>query len=330
MAKISKFDILAALVLSGEATEEQKIEFDEILESSKEKQIAFEKLKAVWQVPLRGAAKISQKQIDYLWLKYQSEQYNLRRRRWNRYKIAASIALAIGASIFLYTRQIDAHEAPVIAVKEMVKETNPGEKLKTQLPDGTVVHLNAGSRITFPDPFADSIRLVHLIGEGYFDVAQDKSRPFTVKTSSMEITALGTAFGVNAYAKNDNDQVSLVSGKLFIRNARSQEINVEPGETVTLSKSDFSFVKSEMDYLSEIAWKDGILHFKNNSFDEIIQVLELSYGVTFEFDDRFGAIPDVYTGAFKNESLDNILRILSFSMDFKYEINGKRIMIKKK
>lgn len=330
MTNKSIFDVLAALILSGEASDKQKIAFKEILESSKEKQLAFEKLKCIWEAELWKRGKTSQRQQDYLWLKYKAELDNQRKtRRSYFYKVAAVIILAFGLTFYFLNTQSEIDQPQIYAAKEMVKETNPGERLKTQLPDGTIVHLNAGSRLLFPDPFSDSLRLVYLIGEGYFDVAPDKSRPFTVRVKSMDITALGTAFGVNAYTQNSNDFVSLVSGKLLIRNIKNQEMNVEPGETVTLSRLNYSFSKSEIDYLSQIAWKDGILHFNNNSFEEIKQILELSYGVRFTFDGQMKTIQDVYTGTFKNESLDNILQILSFSMDFKYEINGKKIMMKK-
>ncbi|MCD8263144.1 MAG: FecR family protein [Tannerellaceae bacterium] len=45
-----------------------------------------------------------------------------------------------------------------------------GSRTKTTLPDGTVVWLNAGSRMTYTSDFPVRNRDVSLVGEGYFEV----------------------------------------------------------------------------------------------------------------------------------------------------------------
>lgn len=326
----SRFDVLAALILSGEATEKEQIEFEAILDSSKEKQIAFQKIKRVWNTDLMNEEDVYQKQNKDLWQKYQLERRSAGKRvPYTPFiMVAAAVALLI-ISVFIFT-QLNSQQSKPAVVKEIVKETNPGEKLKTMLPDGTMVYLNSGSRLSYPERFADSTRVVGLMGEGYFEVAEDKARPFTVKTLSMDITALGTAFSVNVATNNILDHVALVSGKLLITNVKNQKIKIDSGYTVTLAREDYSFLKSEIDHLKEVAWKDGVLHFGNNSFFEIVKTLELNYGVKFILDQRSNKINNTYTGTFKNESLDNVLKILSFSMNFKYEINGKKVLIKAK
>lgn len=146
----------------------------------------------------------------------------------------------------------------------------------------------------------------------------------------MDVTALGTEFCVNVSQDNAKDLVALVSGKLLITNIKNEQIKIDSGYTVRLSREDHSFSKSNIDYLTEVAWKDGALHFDNDSFIEIVKALELNYGVEFMMDPRLNKINDTYTGTFKNESLDNVLKVLSFSMNFNYEINGKKVLIKSK
>jgi transmembrane sensor len=324
----SKFDVLSALILSGEATEKQKAEFEEILKSSKEHQIAYEKLKEVWQTHLWKNNEAYQDQANTLWRRYQAQRQFYKPWNWqNSFFKAAAVILVIWLAFYL-TNQSKPHpeQEEIVAINEIIKETNFGEKLRTRLPDGTMVHLNSGSQLFFPEKFTDSIRLVQLIGEGYFDVFEDKARPFTVKTATMTITALGTSFGVNAYDANFIDQVALVSGKLLIRNNMNEEIRLDSGQALTLTRKDFSFSTSAIDYLSMIAWKDGVLNFNNNSFDEIVKTLELNYGVHFIMNGSI-SIRNAYTGTFRNESLDNVLKVLSFSMNFKYMINGKEVLI---
>lgn len=329
----SKFDVLAAQVLSGEATSEQKLEFEKLLKASKENQIAFEKLKRAWNINIDYDKNGFQKQKEILWRQYQTHRrsQNVRSLQHNFIlKVAAVILLMIttGFVIFrLYEQNVNHYKQQVV-VEEIIKETKPGEKLKTKLPDGTSVHLNAGSKLIFPSHFSDSTRVVRLEGEGFFDVAKNKEKPFTVRTKTMDITALGTAFNVNAYRDNQKDHVALASGKLLIKNTKDQKVRIDSGQTITLSRADYSFSESELNYLNHIAWKDGILYFNNNTFSEIKKILERNYGVEFIMDGDMVSIQNTYTGIFKDEVLDNVLKILSFSMGFKYEINGKEILIK--
>lgn len=329
----SRFDVLAALILSGEATEAETIEFETMLSTSKDYQVLFEKIKRAWDTDLIYASGNYQKQNTDLWRKYQLERWSMKKKKWHQpFKVAASLALLVASSLIFYmlSQQGNSGQQTISEAKEIVKETKAGEKLKTMLPDGTIVFLNAGSQLTYPGDFGDSSRIVQLKGEGYFEVAEDKARPFTVRTHSMDVTALGTEFCVNVSENHLPDRVALVSGKLLITNVKNEQIKIDSGYTVKLSREDFSFSKFDIDYLTEVAWKDGALHFENNSFSEIVQTLELNYGVEFMMDQRLDKINDTYTGTFKNESLDNVLKVLSFSMNFNYEINGKKVLIKTK
>ena len=82
------------------------------------------------------------------------------------------------------------------------------------LADGTTVHLNAGSKLTYPVRFAGKRRIVALEGEAYFEVVQDESHPFVVQTHLGEVMVLGTAFNVNAYTDASVCYTTLVHGKV--------------------------------------------------------------------------------------------------------------------
>ncbi len=329
----SRFDILVGLVLTGRATEPQYAEFEEILKTSKEKQIAFEKLKRVWYANINDRNFNYYPQREDLWHRYQS--HRISKNSWisqtTVFKIAAAILilLTFGYSIIYLNPEINTDPEPLVAAI-VTKETKPGEKLKTWLPDGTVVILNSGSKLTYSENFTDSLRLVHLTGEGYFEIEEDKNRPFTVKIQSMEITALGTEFGVNAYDNNLNDQVALVSGKLLIKNNENTEVRMDSGQAISLSRENHSLSMSDINYIAQIGWKDGLLYFNNSSIEEIIKTLEMNYGVQFLFDKNLNRIREAYTGTFKNESLENVMKVISFSLNFKYNINGKKVTIETK
>ena len=329
----SRFDILTALVLSGEASEEDMIEHAALLRASREKRVVFEKIARMWNVGLMANENVCYKKKEDLWRRYQLERGSRRKnmQRSPLFKVAVAVVLLVAVGLILNRfHRSDIKQEAIAGAKEIIKETKSGEKLKTMLPDGTMVYLNAGSQLIYPSFFDDSSRVVKLMGEGYFEIAKDKARPFTVKTASMDITALGTAFCVNVSESNQLDHVALVSGTVLITNTNNEQIKIDSGYTVRLSREDYKFSKFDINYLTEVSWKDGTLHFDNSSFNEIVQTLELNYGVRFIKDKPLDKISDTYTGTFKNESLDNVLKVLSFSMNFNYTINGKSVLINSK
>lgn len=98
------------------------------------------------------------------------------------------------------------------------------------LADGTTVHLNAGSKLTYPVRFAGKRRIVRLEGEAYFDVAGDENHPFVVQTHLGEITVLGTEFNVNAYADTPVCYTTLVHGKVKFSTLNAETVTLSPGE----------------------------------------------------------------------------------------------------
>ena len=95
-----------------------------------------------------------------------------------------------------------AGEKELVAKHSNEVSTQPGSKSKIQLPDGSTVWLNAGSKLTYTKDFGKEIREVTLIGEAFFDVTKMKEKPFIIHTSSINIKVLGTAFNVKAYPED--------------------------------------------------------------------------------------------------------------------------------
>ena len=70
-------------------------------------------------------------------------------------------------------------------------------------------------------------RIVQIEGEAYFDVAPDKEHPFIVKTSHTSIRVTGTSFNVRAYADEDTESTTLISGTVRI-NSGNEEFELVP------------------------------------------------------------------------------------------------------
>ena len=86
-----------------------------------------------------------------------------------------------------------------------------GKRFKLQLSDGTVVSLNSGTTLKYPEQFGlNGKRNVYLSGEAFFEVAKDKTHPFIVHANKVEVEVLGTKFNVSAYPENPTVNTTLI------------------------------------------------------------------------------------------------------------------------
>ena len=168
-----------------------------------------------------------------------------------------------------------------LEVSTIIKQTIPGQKSTITLRDGSIVYLNSGSVIRYKSDFNDSLRIIELDGQAYFEVFRDETRPFVVKCRNLTVQALGTSFDVYGY-KDTPIQVSLVSGsvRLSLPNIKVDKEHVlNPGEYSIINNEDEIIEKGKFDPDEVLAWKEGRLIFKDATIDEIIPKLELWYGV---------------------------------------------------
>jgi transmembrane sensor len=128
----------------------------------------------------------------------------------------AGLALAGGVAVLVImpTQQ---------AVVRQSFEAPAGRPLREALDDGSLVQLNGGSGIK--TAFDAKKRDVHLRGEGFFAVAKDAQRPFSVFTASHRVTALGTRFNVNERS-NGALEVSVLEGRIEVVDLKSPKHRV--------------------------------------------------------------------------------------------------------
>ena len=226
-----------------------------------------------------------------------------------------------------------------------------------QLPDGTVVLLNSGSKLTYNKDFGKGIREVTLVGEGYFDVTRNKEVPFIIHTSNIDIKVLGTVFNVKAYPEDKRTETSLIHGSIevTIKNRPNDKIILSPSEklvvenSVNLSK-EITAPAAEMNVppsepaintlmsvnklkydpadstVAETQWIDNKLVFRDESFDELAARLERWYNVSIEIKDK-RLQQRRFSGIFENETIEQALEALKESLPFRYEIKGTNIII---
>ena len=192
------------------------------------------------------------------------------------------------------------------------------------LADGTTVHLNAGSKLTYPVRFAGKRRVVALEGEAYFDVVKDETRPFIVQTHLGEVTVLGTAFNINAYT-DASVYTTLVHGKVQFSSSSIGTIILSPGEQAVVSANGSE--KRMVDLDEYVGWVDGRYVFNNRPLGEIMQTFERWYDIQVYYETpHFRDI--TYSGSLKRYgTINSFLDALELTGDLTYKISGRNILI---
>lgn len=191
-----------------------------------------------------------------------------------------------------------------------------GTQTIVELPDGSKVWLNAGSRLIYPPIFSKSARNVRLEGEAFFEINK-RDQPFRVDNFGPSIKVYGTQFNVNAYEEEEQVTVALVEGSIALE-GQDEELFMKPGEVSFFDKQNQKIV-IENDRLEEyVCWREGKYIFRNSSLNAILRVLQRQHNVEFLLaDPKLGGYQ--YNATFQNESLEQILQLLELSAPIQFD-----------
>jgi ferric-dicitrate binding protein FerR (iron transport regulator) len=202
--------------------------------------------------------------------------------------------------------------------------TPKGGQYQLELPDGSLVWLNATSSIHFPTSFAGKERRVAITGEAYFEVAKNRDMPFIVTVNGAEVQVLGTHFNVNAYSDEDNVKTTLLEGSVKI--VHGANINMlKPGQQSQLTTDGLIKVVSNVDVDGVVAWKNGMFDFENAGIETVMRQLSRWYDVEIEYK---GKTDDLFIAEMRrNIKLSDALKALELTGKVKFEIQGKKIIV---
>lgn len=230
-------------------------------------------------------------------------------------KIASIIIITVGVTAALFSIDEDKDDVNIA----MQTITVPaGQRVNLDLPDGTNVWLNAGTKMQYPVSFMQGKREVILDGEAYFEVAHNEKSPFVVHTHALDVEVLGTKFNVEAYSKRKVFETSLIQGKVRVKSPDNEKVSVtlHPNYKTTLKSG--KLVVSKIDDYNVYRWKEGLYCFKNKPFAEIMQDLERYYDLNIQLDKQ-GIAKVALTGKFRiSDGLDYALRVLQNDVAFSY------------
>jgi ferric-dicitrate binding protein FerR (iron transport regulator) len=197
MSYQEKFWVLFSKKLSGEASAGEITELECLINDHPEWQFAIQNLEDLWKhQPAKDysleedAYMLHIHRMRELGIPFGEEPVEMpamgKRKMIRWYWIAA--ASVVIACFFVFGSFFVGKTKETGIVREVNEiSTRPGSKSKIELPDGSVVWLNAGSKLTYNKDFGKANREVTLAGEGFFDVTINRDKPFIIRTASIII-----------------------------------------------------------------------------------------------------------------------------------------------
>ncbi|GAA4311122.1 FecR family protein [Compostibacter hankyongensis] len=203
--------------------------------------------------------------------------------------------------------------------------TPPGGEYQVVLPDNSKVWLNAASSLRFPTAFTTGKREVELTGEAYFEVAEDKDRPFEVKVNDMHVKVLGTHFNVMAYGDESSVKTTLLEGGVKVSQGETEAL-LKPGQQADLDKSARHIRIRKADMEEVMAWKEGLFHFDGDDLPSIMRKIARWYDMEVSYEEGLPA--GHFTGVIsRDNNLAQVLKVLELS-GIHFSIEGRTIRVK--
>ena len=319
---------LLAAYFSNQATDQEKEQLLSLLETDPEFAACFREMENIYAAACMPAFENTKEQD------YQRLERHLRPRRiavsfWKPFAIAASLAALVCFGIALYNgNRFQSAEKFLSQSKVTTINASRGTGTETVLPDGTHVHLNAGSSLSFGRNFGRIRRDVKLEGEGYFEVTSNAAKPFRVMADNACVTVKGTVFNVRSYADEPEIAVTLLEGSVQL-NSSAEEVLLKPGTCAVVSRGDGT-IRLENANRNVSLWTKGKISFTDKSIPEILYYLQRNYGVSFIYEDGlFGQ--ERFTGIISaNLSVNEVLSYIDVDHKFIWTRTDDTIEIHKK
>jgi len=322
--------ILITRILTGEANEADRYHFVEWLSESEENKELFNQYKTTWQYKPVETDKIIinrsaawQKINDSIELAELDETSQIPQTRSFRidYRLVSGIAAAmlIFAAIYFMMPQ---QQSELLVFQAENRMTDA-----LLLPDGSAVHLDERSSLTYPGDFRGKFRNVQLSGNAYFDVAHNSDKPFAIELERATVTVLGTSFYITQNQASGKTEIAVVSGSVSFHNSSQpgNKLVLQAGEKGILDHSSDDLTKGKVTDYNFLAWKTGKLEFNQTPLSEVFNILEKTYQISIiNRGDQSGLR---LTARFTDEDADNIFKTIGLLFGLKVESEGSVYII---
>ena len=194
------------------------------------------------------------------------------------------------------------------------------------LPDNSTVLLRKGSTLYYPTAFAAKERRVELDGEAFFNVYHNEQQPFLIITANAKVRVLGTSFLVRS--KKLRDEIVVITGKVSVTDKEkvTNQLLLAAGQMAILQSDQFK--QTAIKDSNYIAWKNGLLEFKDASLPKVLEDVAQYYDVPLELAAGDSAtVENIHINVrFQRQSLAQVLEEITLitGLETKTE-NGKTV-----
>lgn len=318
--KVLEFDEnLLIKNIQGRCSEEESEQVNHWLTDSPENMETYTRLKVLCQ-----AYKMESFQADESYLHEINDRIDAIRKKGRRHTLtvfaryaAAFVGLlVVGLMYFVVTK-----EKPVMLSQSVPPD---GNVVMVVLEDGSKVHLNSGTVLTYPEAFSNRRRVVELNGEAFFEVMKDASKPFIVETDALTVEVTGTSFNVKTNAEENTIETVLVTGSvtLFEKPAGTAHKpgttnkvgTLKPGQMAITNRTTGTTTIREVDVNAYTSWQEGLISLQKASLTEIISKIEQVYHVELAYDSvKLSKQKKRYNFVFrKNQDIKTVLEMLKY------------------
>ena len=242
-------------------------------------------------------------------------------------KIASVIVITVSVTAVLFSIGKD-NEDMYLAMQTITVPA--GQRVNLDLPDGSNVWLNAGTKMQYPVSFMTGKREVILDGEAYFEVVHNEKSPFVVHTSTLDVAVLGTKFNFRDYPEDHEVVVSLLEGKVELSNLlkKEKEAFLAPDERAILNKANGLMTVETVTASNASQWTDGYLFFDEELLPDIVKELERSYNVNIHIaNDSLNKFRFYGNFVRREQSIQEVLDALASTEKIQYKIEERNITI---
>lgn len=354
-----------AKYFAGELTDEQKLEFQQWINSDSKRKKRVEELYTIWEDARYAHLKVD---ISEAWNKLSLKieeadknnplasksiakirpinsdiKINRHHGKWERRQpgrrtfatllLAASVVMAISVSILIFYSQgmgSSGNQSKSTIVQEL--STKEGERATYVLSDGSRVILHAESLLEVPLEFSDDSREIFLQGEAFFEVKHDTSRPFIVRSENSQTKVLGTKFLIKAWENTSSSvEVLVTEGEVAVSKIKRDQLEVENEVHIRENQLGIFHLDADPEVTSVtdmnwyLGWTIGKLDFDDRPFSEVITKLEKWYVIDIVLDDR--SIGDLKLSAEFDYSqpMTEVLEAIALSLEAEFERDNRTI-----
>lgn len=261
----------------------------------------------------------------------------LSRRRHGNARLSLCLAFAVAALLLAlpFAFRIGYGSRPQVAPVAWNELTVPiAETREVVLPDGTVLTLNAGSRVTWPSEFSGDKREVFLDGEVLAKVARNPEMPFVIHSGEVNVCVYGTTFNFKSYRDASIVEVMLREGSVGMdvpSGENRRELRLTPGDIAQYNREGGDVILSKVspEDFKTFA-EDRSFSFINIPLKDIASSLERSFGTSIIVADERIANQRFLAFFSNGESLEDILRLLARNGNLKITRNGSMVYLNRR